>query len=192
MSAGEFGAELRKLARLLGVTPERIEYLANVPPQRLATIRIAMGQELLARNADGLARIAGTAKVLPTAVVAKVTERNGHALLTARLATVMDSGRAADVARRLSDGYLAQVATHLDGPQAQQVIAQLPYKVIDAVGKQLSASRDWLTLGAIVSWLGAESAAHLLRALGSDAAAVLDAVDAQDRERLRAVLSSTG
>ncbi|MFF2554882.1 hypothetical protein ACFVUS_28030 [Nocardia sp. NPDC058058] len=191
MSASEFGAELRKLARLLGVTPERIDYLASVPPQRLAAIRIAMGQELLARNAEGLTRIAGTAKVLPTAVVAKVTERNGHALLTARLAAMMDSGRAADIARRLSDRYLAQVATHLDGPQAQQVIAQLPDKVLDAVRKQLTATQDWLTLGAIVSWLGTDSAANLLRAMGSDAPAVLDAVDAVDRERVRATLSST-
>lgn len=170
MTSDEIDSELVKLARVLRVEPGRIGYLDTVAVDTLRATRAAMTEEMVGRNAAGLARIAATAKVLPASVVAKITETTGSSLLTARLATVMDAPRAADIARRLSPGYLSRVAAHLDSAQVGAIVRRLPRKIVEAACDELVARRDWITLAAVVSQVADGDSARVLRRL--DAAAV--------------------
>jgi hypothetical protein len=146
-------AEILKLARVLGVPPERLDYLRGVPVADLRLLRDQVTSALFDAHLGVLERMAGASKLLPSPLLAKLAERVFGPLLSARIAGLVDVGRGVDIAKRLSPGFLADVAAELDPRRAAGIIAGMPAPVVVAVARELARRRDWITIARFVDTL---------------------------------------
>ncbi len=144
-------AQLLKLARTLGVPVEQLAYLDDVPDVDLRAFRLQVTDLFVAGQEVGLRRVAQAAKVLPTSVAAKMVARSRGALLAARVSGVLDPSHAVDVAKRLPVDFLADIAARLDPRDSAAIIGGLPEATMVAIGKELAAREDWITLGDMVA-----------------------------------------
>ncbi|HVW43727.1 MAG TPA: hypothetical protein VHC18_20500 [Amycolatopsis sp.] len=146
-------AEIRKLARVLGVAPERFAYLREVPPADLRRLREQVTSTLFDAHAGVLERIAGATRLLPSPLLAGLAEKVFGPLLSSRIAGLVDVGRGVDIAKRLRPSFLADVAAELDPRRAAGIIAGLPERLVVAVAKELTRREDWITIARFVDHL---------------------------------------
>ncbi|MEV4123610.1 hypothetical protein [Nocardia sp. NPDC049707] len=144
-------AQLLKLARTLGVPVEQLDYLGDVPDADLRAFRLQVTDLFVAGQEPGLRRVAQASKVIPAQITAKMVVRSRGALLAARMSGVLDPSHAVDVAKRLPVDFLADIAARLDPRHAAAINGGLPEATIVAIGKELAAREDWLTLGDLVA-----------------------------------------
>lgn len=184
MSRGrpEARAEILKLARVLGVEPERFAYLERVEPGDLRRLRGQVTDVLFDANLVALQRMALASRLVPTPVLAKIAERVFGPLLCARIAGVMDPSRGIDVAKRLTPGFLADVSMELDPRRASKIIAGIPFETVTAVAAELTRREDWITIGRFVDHLPDETMAASL-ALIPDSALLQVAFVLDDKAR---------
>jgi hypothetical protein len=149
----EAEAEILKLARVLGVEPEGLEYLARVDADDLKAFREQVTDTLFDANIAVLQRMALAARLLPGGVLAKIAEKVFGPLLCARIAGVVDVARGVDVAKRLSPRFLSEVAADLDPRRASAIISRIPLETVLAVAGELAGRADWITLGRFVGHL---------------------------------------
>jgi hypothetical protein len=149
----EAEAEILKLARVLGVEPERLGYLARVDADDLRAFREQVTDTLFDADLGVLQRMALAARVVPVGVLAKIAEKVFGPLLCARIAGVVDVSRGVDVAKRLSPRFLAEVAAELDPRRASAIISRIPLDTVLAVAAELARRADWITLGRFVGHL---------------------------------------
>lgn len=153
----EVRAEILKLARLLGREPEEFSYLEPLTPRDLRQLREQVTEVLFDANLGALKRLAAASRLLPVALVAQMGERVFGPLLSARIAGLLDPDRAVEMASRLPDAFLADVAIELDPRRASAVIARIPPQRIAAVSRELVARGEYVTMGRFVGHLPAES-----------------------------------
>jgi hypothetical protein len=146
-------AEIRKLARVLGVPPERLAYLRDVPVADLRALREKATTALFDAHLGVLERMAGASKLLPVPVLAKIAERVFGPLLSARIAGLVDVHRGVDIAKRLDPRFLADVAAELDPRRAAGIIAGLPAPIVVKVASELARREDWITIARFVDHL---------------------------------------
>jgi hypothetical protein len=84
-------------------------------------------------------------------------------VLAARIAGLLDPGRAADVAAKLPTGFLAEVAVHLDPRRAAEVLRRMPPARIAEVARELVTAGEHVTLGRFVGHLPDEAIVLALR-----------------------------
>ncbi len=147
------GAELVKLAHVLGVPVERLSALAEVPPQDLRTLRRQVGDALFQADRHHFAKVAALSKAVPPAVAAKVTEHTMPPLLAARTAELLDPQRAVELVKRLPDSYVADVAVAMDPGRSAQVIVRIPPELIARVAGELARRGEWVVIGGFVSYV---------------------------------------
>jgi AcrR family transcriptional regulator len=146
-------AEIRKLARVLGVSPDRFGYLRDVPAADVRLLREQMTSTLFDAHLGVLERMAGASRLLPSPVLAKMAEKVFGPLLSARIAGLVDVSRGVDIAKRLPPRFLADVAAELDPRRAAGIIAGLPAPVVVAVARELARREDWITIARFVDTL---------------------------------------
>ena len=162
----ESRAEILKLARVLGVEPERLAYLARVDPGDLRAFREQVTDTLFDANIAVLQRMALAARLLPGGVLAKIAEKVFGPLLCARIAGVVDVARGVDVAKRLHPRFLAEVAAELDPRRASAIITRIPLDTVLAVAAELTRREDWITLGRFVGHLPDPTVRRALEGIG--------------------------
>jgi hypothetical protein len=140
-------AEVEKLARELCADPEDLMFLTRAGAHRLAELRSVVSDALFARHEAPLHRVAGLAKVMPVALTAASAESVFGPMLCAKVAGVMETGRAVKLAGHLSPEFLADVAVHLDPRRAGDIVRTLPADLVVAVGRTLLGRGEYLTLG---------------------------------------------
>jgi hypothetical protein len=155
-------AEVLKLARILGRNPVTVAYLERVPLEDLRLLREQVTDVLWSADGHALSRLAAASRLLPAGVSANISQRAFGPLLTARLAGLLDPGRAVDVATRLPASFLADVAIELDPRRASRVIAQIPPEHIAGVTRELIAREEFVTMGRFVGHLSDEALAAAL------------------------------
>lgn len=143
--------QLLKLARTLGVPVEQLAYLGDVPEADLRTFRRQVTDLFVAGQEVGLRRVAQAARLIPAQITAKMVARSRGALLAARMSGVLDPAHAVDVAKRLPVDFLADIAARLDPRHSAAVNSRLPEATAVAIGKELAAREDWITLGDLVA-----------------------------------------
>ncbi|NKQ57646.1 hypothetical protein HFP15_32770 [Amycolatopsis sp. K13G38] len=146
-------AEIRKLARVLGVSADRFAYLRDVPQADVRRLRDQVTTTLFDAHLNVLERMAGASRLLPNPLLAKLAERVFGPLLAARIAGLVDIGRGVDIAKRLPPGFLADVAAELDPRRAAGIIAGLPEPVVVRVARELARREDWITIARFVDTL---------------------------------------
>ena len=112
--------------------------LTELPVDDLRQVRDRIGEVLFEAGRPAFARVAALSKAVPGAVAANLTEAVLPPLIAARTAELMDPRRAAELVRRISLGYLAEVALRMDAARAPAVIAAIPHDRVGAVAAELA------------------------------------------------------
>ncbi|GAA4546608.1 hypothetical protein [Amycolatopsis samaneae] len=190
MTAGNFAAraEILKLARVLGVEPENLDYLERVDEDDLRAFREQVTDTLFDANLVVLQRMALASRLLPGAVLAKIAERVFGPMLCARIAGLVDVNRGIDVAKRLSPRFLAEVAAELDPRRASAIIARIPLDTVVEVARELTRREDWITLGRFVGHLPDATVQRSLEVVG-DADLLRIAFVLDDKSRIDHVVA---
>lgn len=147
------GAEIEKLARLLGDAPERFAYLERVPPEDIRALREAATDRLFDADRKLFERIGAAAAVVPDALAATLSRKAFGPLITARVSTAVDPAKAVSVAGRLPQDFLADVAVELDPRRAAAVLRGLPAAHIAATSRILADRGEWVAMGRFVGHL---------------------------------------
>ena len=184
-------AELLKLARLLNRDPDQLSYLEVVAADDLRAFREQLTEVLFASSSKTLTRLAVASKLLPTGVVATIAQRAFGPLLAARVAGLLDPGRAVDVAAKLPPDFLADVAVELDPRRASKVIAAIPVSQIRAVTRELAGREEYVTMGRFVGHLPDASVYAALDEI-DDRALLRIAFVLEHKERLDELLEQLG
>jgi hypothetical protein len=162
-------AETLKLARLLGCEPGRLEYLERLPPDDLRALRDGITEALYDAHGGSLVRLAAASRLLPSGLTATIGQRAFGPLLSARLAGLLDTDKAVEVAGKLPPAFLADVAVELDPRRADDLIANIAPALIGQVTGELTARREYVTMGRFVGHLGDEAIAAALSAMDDEA-----------------------
>jgi hypothetical protein len=160
--------EILKLAHLLGCPPERLSYLDDVPADDLRTLRQQVTDMLFTASDSTLRRLAAASRLLPVGVVALMGERAFGPVLSARIAGLLDPGRAAEVASRLPTEFVTDIAIELDPRRARDVIARIPPERVAAVTEELIRREEWVTMGRLVGYLSRDSLQAAVGAMNDD------------------------
>src|SRR5947209_8409048 len=176
-----------KLARLLGIEPEEIAYLEQVPPSDLRLLREQVTQVVFDSHGPTLGRLAAASRLLPTGVIAKIAEQAFGPVLAALIAGLLEPERAADVAGKLPTPFLAKTAVHLDPRRAADLLKRIPPDRIADVTRELVAAEEHVTLGRFVAHLPDESLRLAMREM-DDLTAVRVAFVLEDTGSINRVL----
>lgn len=155
-------AEIMKLARLLELELAEVGYLEEVAADDLRRLREQVTEVIYDSGSHALGRLASASRLLPTSAVALIGEHAFGPMLAARIAGLLDPGRAADVAAKLPTPFLAEVATHLDPRRAAEVLRRMPPARIAEVARELTSSEEHVTLGRFAGHLPDEALALAL------------------------------
>ena len=180
-------AEVLKLARLLGREPGELAYLERLPPADLRALRDSVTETLYDANGSALGRLAAASRLLPAGVTATIGQRAFGPLLSARLAGLLETARAVDVATKMPPPFLADVAVELDPRRASDLIASIAPALIGQITAELVARREYVTMGRFVGHLGDEAIAAALATM-DDVAVLQVAFVLEDRAQLKRLL----
>lgn len=190
----ETRAEVLKLARLLHRDPGELAYLEQVPPRDLRALRDQITDHLFTAQEGALRRLVAASKLLPVGLVASLGQNTFGPMLSARIAGLLDPGRAVEIAERMPPEFLAEVAIELDPRRASAVIAGIPADQIGAITAELARRQEYVTMGRFVGHLGDEALGSALAELDDNAlsqtAFVLE--DGAGDERLARILDRRG
>jgi hypothetical protein len=153
----ERGAEIIKLARLLGVEPKELGYLEQIPAAALRTFRAQTTDRLFAGDAGRLHRVAAASKLVPVPLTVKIAQAAFGPLLCSATAGQLEPRHAVKVASKCPTSFLADIAITLDPRRAPDVIAAVPTPLVVAVAKELIARDEHVTMGRFVSFLKPET-----------------------------------
>lgn len=201
MTSHDARPEIQRIARLLRLRPDQLDFLRDVDDAELIAFRGQLTTTLFDANAGVLTRLGSAAKLLPAPVLAKIAQHVFGPLLCARVAGVIDSAKAGEVAGRLPVDFLTDVAVELDPRRVEQVISTLPEAIIADVARTLGQRQDWITLGQFVGFLDASHLTAAINALDDvqllrtaytvdDVAAIPGVIDVVTTDRLPALFSA--
>ena len=182
-------AEIEKLARALGVPVERLESLSGVPAAQIRATRHAVADALFEADRSAFARAAAAAKVIPSALAAKLAQHALGPLLAARAATLLDPGQARDLARRLPVAFLADLAVEIDPRHARELLTGMPGDQIAQTAAELERRGEHVAMGAFVGCLSDEALAAAVAVL-SDASLLHVGFLIEEPERLDGIVAS--
>lgn len=149
----ETQAEVLKLARLVHRDPDTLAYLDQLPLEDLRKLREQTTNVLFSSDQKTLVRLASAAKLLPVGVTATITQRAFGPVLAARIAGLLEPGRAVEVASKLPAEFVADIAVELDPRRSTDVIAQIPPPQVAAVTEVLVRRGEYVTMGSFVGHL---------------------------------------
>lgn len=184
MSAAlEARAEVAKLARLLGVDSASLDYLEAVPAEDLRRFRDQATDSLFDADRHVLQRVAAASRRLPTQLVATIGQHAIGPLLCARVTGLLEPGRAVDVAARLPDEFLTDIAVEMDPRRASDVIAAMPTDRVVEVARRLHEREEFVAMGRFVGHMSDEAIEACLDVI-DDGALLRIAFVLEGKERL--------
>ena len=176
-------AEMIKLAYILGAAPEDLGYLAQGSPEDLRKLRELATDRLYDADRERLERTAAASKLLPNALVATIGHKVFGALLCARLAGLLETDKAVDVAKRLPPAFLADIAVEMDPRRASDVISGLPTELVVDTATVLAERGETVTMGRFVGHLNPPTLAACVATLPAEAI-LRSAFVLEERDRL--------
>lgn len=177
-------AETIKLSRLLGVSTERLAFLAGADPAALKAVREQLATTMSEDVRPMLTRAVKASKLLPVGLVAKMGERVMGPMLCAHMAAMMEPARAVEVSARMSDAFLADVSTMMEPRRAATVIAAMPRDRVVATAKILAQRGDYITLARFVAVLSEDTIKAVIEAIPDDHALLQTAFFVEARDAL--------
>jgi hypothetical protein len=176
-------AEILKLARILGREPETLEYLERVPAADIRALREQVTDMLFSAHSQTLSRLAAASRLVPVGLVAMIGEKTFGPVLSARMAALLDPGRAVEMADKLPTPFLADVAIAIDPRRASEVIGRIPSARVAEVTRELLRRGEYVTMGRFIGHLSDEAIAAAV-AVMDEAALLQIAFVLEDKDRL--------
>jgi hypothetical protein len=146
-------AEVLKLARLLGVPSERLGYLAALTPAEIRLLRERATDSLYAADGHRFHRVAVASRLPPVALTTFIAQHAFGPLLCARIAGLLDTRLAVEIANRLPTPFVADLAIELDPRRAREVIAALAPRRIAEVAAELTLREENIVMGRFVGFM---------------------------------------
>jgi hypothetical protein len=201
----ERSAEVQRLAKLLSLAPDDLDYLARVSSEDLRQLRSQVSGVLFDSN-PVLVRLAAVTRILPSALSASLAEKAFGAMLTARIAGLVEPDRAVEIAERLPVAFLAEVAVELDPRRAAAILGAIAPATVARVAAELMRAEQWVAMGTFLGYLPPVSVqaaievaeAHALLQISlvledkSELSSVLELAGADTLARVRAVAEQEG
>lgn len=146
-------AEVLKLARLLGEPAGRFAYLEALAPEEVRELRERATDSLYAADGHRFHRVALASRLPPVALTTFIAEHAFGPLLCARVAGLLDTRLAVEIAKRLPTTFVADLAVELDPRRARELIAALPPQLIADVAAELTERREYVAMGRFVGFM---------------------------------------
>lgn len=163
-------AEVEKFALLLNLAPAQLPYLYKLKLQTLRQLREQTTAALFDADAELFGRIAASTRLLPTLIAAVIAEKALGPLLCARVAGLLPPQRAADIAKRLSSDFLADVCVNINPQQIRELIALMPIARIIDVAQTMIRRKDYIIMARFVDCLDQATMRKVIDALDDDEA----------------------
>lgn len=143
--------EIRRLAHLLGTGPADLAFLSSLDASDARALRRQVADSLFEADRPLFARVVAASRLVPIAVSVRITEHTMPPLLAARTAELLDPPRAVEMVRRLSEGYVADVAAAMDPERMPDVIRLLPPDRVGVVTAELARRQEWVVMSGFVA-----------------------------------------
>jgi hypothetical protein len=143
-------AERLKLARLLHVDPDELEFLEALPAEALSPVRERVSDLLFAQGRARFDRLVAASRLLPNALAVAIAQRVFPPLVCAQIAGRLDADRVAGLVRHADVGFLADMAERTDPRIVAHLIPELPADVAVAAAREMMSREDHLAAGRLV------------------------------------------
>ncbi|MBJ7457723.1 MAG: hypothetical protein JHD02_00900 [Thermoleophilaceae bacterium] len=181
-------SEIVKLARLLDLDEDELEYLKPVAPATLRELRAKVTDVVFGVGAGGISRLAAHSDLVPPQLIAAITREAVGPFLTARVAGLVEPRLAVKVVKRLSPEFLTEVAIAMDPRRAHDVIGAMPPEVVLDVAKNLADRGEWIVMGSFAGHLDPATASATFSAV-TDEGLLKTAFVMEDKSQLGQQLS---
>lgn len=180
------------LARLLGLDgPEALSCAADTPAVELRAYRRAVSEVLFEDRRELLARAAEVARVLPPRTLAAIGERALGPLICARMTSLLETDRAATIARHMTLEFLVELSAELDPRRVVEVLVATPSERVVSVALQLAARGEYVAMGRFVGHLDTQTLRACIRGL-SDEQLLRVAFVLEDKQRMGEIVELIG
>jgi hypothetical protein len=146
-------SEIAKLARLLHVEEDSLDYLGGVPAKELREYRERVVDLLYDDDREQLSRAAEASRLLPAGTLAKIGERALGPLICAHLSGLLDPQRAAEIAQHFPTEFLVELAAEMDPRRAVAVIAATPPQTVVKIAVAMAHGGEHVAMGRFVAHL---------------------------------------
>ncbi|RYE76134.1 MAG: hypothetical protein EOO74_08945, partial [Myxococcales bacterium] len=150
--------EITKLAATLDIDPDQLTGLAQAPATEIRRVRLTISRMVSQRHEHRFHRLASLVKLVPLALAAGIAERALGPMISARVASALDTSDAVRLAGHLDSEFLTNVALHLDPDGVEGIVGALPGQLVVDVGRRLLARNELTVLGGLVSVVGVTEA----------------------------------
>ncbi len=182
-------AELLKLGHLLEAEPVALASFADYDAGLLRRLREAMSAALFDEHRRTFKRLEAASRLLPNALVAKITTKVFGPVVAARVAGEMPASRAIDLAQRLPVAFMADICLHLDPRSSPDLVRGMPVPIIREIARILLRRRDFVTMGRFVDALTDAAISGVIPDIEDDGMLLQVAFYVEDRAHLDTVLS---
>lgn len=160
-------AEIRKLARLLGVKPDRLSFLEREGAGPIRRVREAQVELLFRQEHRLFERLARWFGWLPSWTLAFFARLLGP-VLVARVAGELKARHAVEVCARLPAPFLAEAAMNLDPRRARDLVRRLPTPLVVDAAKELARRGDRMTVGRFVDFVSDDALGQVVAILDDE------------------------
>ncbi len=162
-------AETIKLSRLLAVDEGELDFLESLPSAATREVREKITRNIFDSSAEMLGRVGAAAKLLPSALIAKIAVGSFGPLLCARAAGAVDVDKALDVCSRLPAAFLADATIEVDPRRVARIIARVPEELVVPVAAELGRRREYVTMGRFLAFVPDHAIGAAMSALDEEA-----------------------
>lgn len=184
----ETHAEIVKIAHLLDLPPEELDYLAASDAATLVALRMKLIDLFYGDENSNLKRFAKLGNLLPTSIIAGLTKEAVGPILAARIAGLVDPKQAANVVGKLPTSFVVDIAVAIDPRRVEDVVSRLDPAIVEKLALELVDRKEYVTMGQFIGFTPDET----LRAVfnyASDDALLRTAFVAEDKDRISAALA---
>lgn len=146
-------AELMKLAEVLEVPIEQINFLADIPPEALRHFRTAMIDRIFDQQQELFRWFAAWVRWVPMWISVLMVRFWLGIHIATRIAGSLPAWRAASIAKHLPVDFMADIAKGLDPRMTRELVKLLSVQQVEAIANVLLARRDFMTIGRFVGML---------------------------------------
>lgn len=175
-------AELLRIANLMGVGPEDIEFLGQLSAASLAEFRQQLIGVYFEEN-PSLKRLARIANMLPSSVIAKITEEAIGPILAARVVGEVDTKAAVGILKRVPIDFICDTAVQADPRRVIPLFSETPTPIAKDVADELIRRKEYVAIGQLIAFVEDDVMEHAL-SNASDIDILKSSFLVEDKERL--------
>ncbi|CAM3073279.1 hypothetical protein [Skermania piniformis] len=182
-------AELIKIARVLDVDPDDLNYLADASPAALREFRVELARTLDKRYQALFARLGKAGSLVPAGVAAKIATTFFGPALCGPIAANLPPAKAAGLIEQLPVGFLADTARYIDPDVAAPVVRALDSRSMSPVVQELLRRGDHVSLARFVNALTDRQLRQIVPQVRTGDDLLLTALNVETAQRLDALLA---